>query len=101
MSEPWYCWHDRALILRVRVQPRANRDEIAGQHGNRLKVRLRASPVDGKANESLIRLVAELCGVTKGRVEIISGASGRDKRVRVDAPRSLPDGVRPTGSQPG
>jgi uncharacterized protein (TIGR00251 family) len=98
---PWYCWHDRALVLRLRVQPRANRDEIAGQHGNRLKIRLRAPPVDRKANESLIRFVAELCGVTKADVEIISGTSGRDKRVRVDAPRSLPDGVKPTGSRPG
>ena len=101
MPGPWYCWHDRALVLRVRIQPRANRDEIAGQHGNRLKIRLRAPPVDGKANESLIRFVAELCGVAKANVEIISGTSGRDKRVRVDAPRSLPDGVKPTGSRPG
>ena len=95
MSGPWYCWHDRALVLRVRVQPRADRDEIAGLHGNQLKIRLRAPPVDGKANASLVRLVARLCGVARKDVEIISGTSGRDKRVRIEAPRSLPDGVQP------
>ena len=100
MPGSWYCWHDRALVIRVRVQPRANRDEIAGRHGNQLKIRLRAPPVDGKANECLIRFLADLCGVSKRDVEIISGASGRDKRVRVDAPRLLPDGVKSTGLRP-
>ena len=97
MSEPWYSWHDRALILRVRVQPRAHRDETAGLHGNQLKIRLRAPPIDGNANASLVRFVARLCGVPMKDVEIISGASGRDKRVRIEAPRCLPNGVQPVG----
>ena len=97
MAEPWYCWHDRALVLRVRVQPRADRDEIAGLHGNQLKIRLRTPPVDGKANASLVRFVARLCGVPRKNVEIISGASGRDKRIRIEAPRCVPDGVQPGG----
>ena len=97
MSEPWYSWRGRALILRVRVQPRARRDETAGLHGNQLKIRLRAPPIDGNANASLVRFVARLCGVPRKDVEIISGAAGRDKRVRIEAPRCLPNGVHPAG----
>ncbi len=100
MPQPWYYWHDLALVLRVRVQPRGDRDEIAGQRGNQLKIRLRASPIDGKANASLVRFVARLCGVARRDVEIISGASGRDKRLRIEAPRSMPDGVKPSGLRP-
>jgi uncharacterized protein (TIGR00251 family) len=100
VSEAWYCWQDGALILHIRVQPGSTRDEIAGTQGNQLKVRLRAPPVDGKANASLIRLLADLCGVAKRDVEIISGIAGRDKRVCIYAPGSLPHGVKTVARHP-
>jgi uncharacterized protein (TIGR00251 family) len=100
MSGSWYSWHDKALVLHIRVQPKATRDEIVGTHGSQLKVRLRAPPVDGKANASLIRFLADVCGVTNHDVEIIGGSNGRDKRVRVNNPRSLPSGVEPVARQP-
>ncbi|MGD8614733.1 MAG: DUF167 family protein [Gammaproteobacteria bacterium] len=91
----WYSWHDKALILRVRVQPRAIRDAVAGPHGDHLKIRLAAAPVDGKANARLISMLARLCGVAKGDVAIVSGAGCQNKRVRIEHPRVLPQGVEP------
>ena len=71
------------LVLDVRIQPRASRSEIAGQHGERLRVRLQAPPVDGRANAALVEFIAEAFGVPRARVVIEHGLAGRDKRVRV------------------
>jgi hypothetical protein len=91
----WYSWHGTALVLSVRVQPRASRDEIAGVHGEQLKIRLTAPPVDGKANQTLLKFLAKLCGVGVGQVTLVSGESGRNKRVRIESPHRLPPGVVP------
>jgi len=68
----------------VRVQPRASRSEIVGLHGDALKVRLSAPPVDGAANEALVELVADALGVAKRAVRIVSGQSSRSKTVEVE-----------------
>jgi uncharacterized protein (TIGR00251 family) len=68
----------------VRVQPRASRSELAGVHGDALKVRLAAPPVDGAANDALVELLADRLGVARRAVRIVSGASGRSKTVDVD-----------------
>lgn len=65
------------------LQPRASRNEFAGHHGDALKVRITAPPVDGAANEALIRFLADGLGVGIRAVEIVSGLSGRRKTVRV------------------
>ena len=78
------CRRDGAdLVLDVLVQPRASRSEIAGLHGERLRIRLQAPPVDGKANAALVEFVADLFAIPRARVTIEHGLSGRDKRVRV------------------
>lgn len=69
--------------LRLRIQPRASRTEVAGLHGDLLRIRLAAPPVDGAANESLIRFLAELLGVPLRAVEITAGLSGRQKSVHI------------------
>ena len=94
----WYSWQDTALVLRIRVQPRASGDQIAGLHADRLKIRLAATPVDGKANDRLIGVLARLFGVARSDVSILSGAGCRDKRVRIQQPSILPDGVEPAQS---
>jgi hypothetical protein len=71
------------LLLEVRVQPRASRTEFAGAFGDRLRVRLQAPPVDGRANTALVEFLAEAFEVPRARVTIEHGLSGRDKRVRV------------------
>ena len=83
-------WQGEDLILRVRVQPKASRDEISGLQGDALKVRITAPPVDGKANAHLIKFLAKQFGVAKSSITLISGESGRDKRLRIHAPAKLP-----------
>ncbi len=87
----WYEWRDEELFLSLRIQPRSSRDEITGPHGAALKVRITAPPVDGKANAHLIRYLAKAFGVTRAQVELISGQTGRDKRVRIRSPKRLPE----------
>lgn len=78
--------------LRLRVQPRASRTEVAGVHGDAIRVRLTAPPVDGAANEALVRLLAERLGVARGAVRLVAGAGGRTKVVEVEG--IGPDTVR-------
>jgi uncharacterized protein (TIGR00251 family) len=90
----WYRWDGKDLLLDLRVQPRASRDEFGEPLGNRLKLRLTAPPVEGKANAQLTRFLATAFGVTRSRVHVESGASSRNKRVRIQAPGRLPLGLQ-------
>jgi len=72
-----------AVILAVRVQPRASKDEIAGVMGGALKVRLLAPALEDRANEALCEFLAELLKTPKAAVRILSGHHTRSKRVEV------------------
>jgi hypothetical protein len=74
---------DGHLVVTVHVQPGARRSEVVGPHGDAVKVRVAAPPVDGKANRAVIALLAEVLGVGVGQVELVAGASQRRKRLRV------------------
>jgi uncharacterized protein len=74
--------NDEALVT-VRVTPGAKRDELVAVEDGTYRVRLRAPPVDGRANESLRNLLAKFLGVPAKEVEIVSGRTSRTKRVRV------------------
>lgn len=67
----------------VRVQPRASQSGIAGELDGALKVRLAAPPVDGKANQELVRLLARLFDLSRHQIAIISGETSKNKLVRV------------------
>jgi len=71
------------LVLEVRVQPRASRSEFAGLHGDRVRVRLQAPPVDGRANVALVDFLAAAFDVPRARVSIEHGLNGHDKRVTI------------------
>ncbi|HEX6588994.1 MAG TPA: DUF167 domain-containing protein [Longimicrobiales bacterium] len=73
--------------FRVRVQPRASNTEIAGAHGDAIRIRIAAPPVDGAANEELIRFLAKKLGVPRAGVTIVSGDSGRDKLIEISNAR--------------
>jgi hypothetical protein len=75
------------VILELHVQPGASRSEFAGMHGARLKVRLAARAVDGKANEALIEFLAAHYKVRKSSVRITAGLKSRQKRVVIDDQR--------------
>lgn len=88
-------WQGPDLILRVRVQPRASRDEVVGIQGDFLKIRITAPPVEGKANSHLIRYLSRLFAIPRSRIELLSGDSGREKRLRIEAPHTIPEQLRP------
>lgn len=91
----WYQWQGETLILHVRVQPKASRDEIVGPQDNgSLKVRITAPPVDGKANQHLIKYLAKAFGVAKSRVTLLKGESGREKRLAISTPLRLPEAAQ-------
>lgn len=97
---PFGSWQGDDLLLSIHIQPRASRDEIIGQHGDSLKIRITSPPVDGKANSHLIRYLAKQFAVPKADITLISGNSSRSKRLRIHAPARLPDALHPpqTGS---
>ncbi len=71
------------IRLTLHVQPRASATEVAGLHGDALKLRVASPPVDGAANEEIVRFLAERLGVPRRQVTIISGATGRRKTVAI------------------
>ncbi|MFZ1686350.1 MAG: DUF167 family protein [Flavobacteriales bacterium] len=79
------------LLLILHIQPGAKHTEVVGMHGDALKIRLAAPPVDGQANDALIRFLAKAFGVPTRNVSILSGQASRRKRVRIDAPVHRPD----------
>ena len=74
---------DGGVIFSVRVQPRASKDEIAGEMDGALKVRLRAPAVEDRANEALVEFLAELLKRPKSAVRILSGERSRRKRIEI------------------
>lgn len=70
--------------LTVKVHPRARRSALAGRYGDAWKLDLAAPPVDGKANEECVRFLAQLCGVPRTRVRIVTGATSRVKVIDIE-----------------
>jgi uncharacterized protein len=81
--ERWLRPTSDGAVLRVHVVPRAARSALAGFHGEALRVRVAAPPVEGAANRELARFLGRALGIGEAAVEIESGARGREKRVRV------------------
>ena len=79
----WYRPGDDGVAIQVHAQPGAKRTEVAGLHGDCLKVRLASPPVDGKANACLIEFLANRLRVTRSKVRITRGASSRRKTVHI------------------
>jgi uncharacterized protein (TIGR00251 family) len=78
-----YSAKDGILTFQVRVVPRASRSEIVGEHDGALRVRIAAPPVDGAANEELVRLLARKLGVSHNAIMITGGHTAKLKQLRV------------------
>ena len=70
--------------LKVYIQPSARESAIVGMHGDRLKIKIKAPPVDGEANEELRRLMGELFGIAKSKVRILRGETSRNKDLEIE-----------------
>jgi len=88
---PWIERRGEELRLRLHVQPRSRRTEVAGQHGNRLKLRLTAAPEGGAANTELCAFLAKAFGVPRARVTLLAGPGSRDKTVGILRPARTPE----------
>jgi uncharacterized protein (TIGR00251 family) len=75
--------------LSIRLQPRARRDEVVGERGGAIVIRVTAPPVDGKANAALCAFVARAAGVSASNVSVVRGQTSRDKVVRVNGVSAL------------
>ncbi|MFN6961920.1 MAG: DUF167 domain-containing protein [Rhodocyclaceae bacterium] len=80
----WIKADGTGVILTLHIQPGAKKTEIAGLHGDALKIRLAAPPVDGKANDALLAFLAKKLGTGRTAVELSSGQTSRAKRVRIE-----------------
>lgn len=80
-------------ILTLHIQPNAKRTEWVGLHGDALKLRLKAPPVDGKANEALCAFLAKIFAVKRHFVVLLSGETSRHKRVHIKSATHLPPSI--------
>ena len=78
---PFIQENSNGIILNILIQPRSSKNMIAGQHGDALKIKLTAPPVGGAANKMCIQYLSKWLGLPKSSIEIISGHTGRTKRV--------------------
>lgn len=79
----WLDVRGEDVHVNVLVVPRASRSRIMGVHDDRLKIQITAPPVEGQANEALRRLLSKLLDIPRAQIEVVGGASGRRKTVRL------------------
>ena len=72
-----------SLNIQVQIQPRSSKDQIIGIHNGRLKIKISAPPVDGKANQNLIEFIAKALGVSKSKIEIVKGRTSKLKTLKI------------------
>jgi len=87
----FFRWDDGDLILFCHLQPAAKTNAFAGLHGERLKIRLAAPPLEGRANAALIDFLSKAFAVSKADIALESGSQSRQKRVRIKSPQHLPE----------
>ncbi len=100
----FYQWQNHDLILFVKVQPKASKDELGEVINNetqadQIKIRITAPPVDGKANKHLIAYLGKLFKVSKSQIILLSGETGRNKKLLIQAPKQLPDMIKAETTQ--
>jgi len=89
----WFRRNGEILTLTLHIQPGAKRSELAGLHGEALKIRLAAPPVEGRANEALLKFIAELFDVSVRQVELKQGGQSRHKVVAITGSKVEPESL--------
>lgn len=89
----WYRREDDCVTLTLHVQPGAKRSEVTGLHGEALKIKLAAPPIDGRANQALQKFIAELFAVPLRQVELKQGAQSRHKVVAITGSKIKPESL--------
>ena len=89
----WYRCNGDVLTLTLHIQPGAKRTDVAGLHGEALKIRLAAPPIEGRANEALLKFIAEAFGVPLRQVELKQGGQSRHKVVAVTGSNVVPESL--------
>lgn len=79
----WFRRTATGYLLMIHVQPGAKRSESAGLYGDRLKLRIAAPPVEGRANDALIEFIAARLGVARNKLRVLKGVQSRTKQVEV------------------
>ena len=87
---PWVL-KNNTLILSCHIQPGARHNRLVGLHDQRLKIQLKAPPVDGKANEMLIEYLAKLCARPRAEISISRGESSRHKTIQINGISQIPE----------
>lgn len=80
----WLTTRDGGVLLTLHVQPGARQTTVSGVHGDALKIRLQAPPVDGKANAALLSYLGEMLAIAPRQLTLVAGQTSRRKRVRVE-----------------
>ena len=86
----FYRWEDDGLHLFIRVQLKSSKDEFSEVMDERIKIRITAPPVDGKANKHLIKFLAKKFKVSKSQIKLKNGETSRNKHLIIQNPKLLP-----------
>ncbi len=87
MIEKFYRWNEDDLLLELQIQTKASKDAIIGEHNNRLKISITATPEAGKANAHLTKFLAKCFGVSQKQVTITKGTTNKYKSVLISSPK--------------
>ena len=90
----FFHWREDDLILQVRVQPRSSRDQVLGLLNDRLRIKITAPPVHGKANSHLVKYLSRQFKTPASRISVLSGHSTRNKQLLISRPTVVPDWLK-------
>lgn len=90
---PAYHWQNNRLLLNVYIQPNAPRDDYAGIYNDCIKLRIKAPPVDGRANKELLRFLGKIFAVPQSSVRLVQGEGSRYKKIEIFNPAELPEWI--------
>lgn len=86
-TKPYYYWRKNVLFLEIHLQPNATKNAIVGRHGDKLKISVTAQPIEDKANQELIKFIAQFLNLPKSQINLVKGKQNRNKLIAVYPPQ--------------